>query len=62
MAITKFERIQQRAFEIYSWRMEYSVEGNEQTDWLEAESEINEEEKWTPRQNYGLGNNEEDNG
>ena len=52
------ERIRKRAYEIYQWRKEYNVEGNEQSDWLEAESEINEEEKWTPRQKYGLGNNE----
>ena len=35
--------IRQRAYEIWEWRMEYNVEGNDIDDWLQAEYEIEDE-------------------
>jgi hypothetical protein len=53
--MTKFERIKQRAYEIYQYYKSIGEPDDPSRDWFAAEEDIMQDDLWLERQMKGLG-------
>lgn len=56
--MTKFERIQKRAYEIYQYYKSIGEPDDPSRDWFAAEEDIMQDDLWLERQMKGLGNSD----